>query len=101
MLTKSPYDGAKAYTIDKDHGTVTVHYLVKYGLKVGEGESAAPTEDKNVYVRNGRAPFADDIQLTDTPELKLHNGGTLEAQAITVTPYEKGYIFKGWDIMVF
>ena len=94
MLTKSPYDGEKAYTISKKDGTVTIHYLVKYGLKVGEGQSAVPTEDKNVYIRNGRAPFAGDIQLTDTPELTLHDGSTLAAQAITVTPSETGYIYK-------
>ena len=95
MLTKSPYGGEKAYTIDEKNKTVTVHYLVKYGLRVGEGDEAHPSEDKNVYTRYGRVPFANDIKLTDTPTLTLHDGvTTVTPQLITVTPVDTGYVYK-------
>lgn len=88
MVTKEPHPvtGSKPYDINAD-GTVTVHYLLKYGLKVG----ATPAENKTAYTGLGRVPFADDFTLKDTPTLTLYNGETREASSITVTPAETGY----------
>ncbi|MBQ8054678.1 MAG: Cna B-type domain-containing protein [Lachnospiraceae bacterium] len=92
ILTKSPFDPPKNYTIDKskDPATVTVHYLIKYGLNVNN----VPADDENVYTRPGRVPYEDDIKLTDTPTLTLHNGTTLSEISMTVTPAGTGYVYK-------
>ena len=91
-LTKSPFDEPKNYTIDKstDPATVTVHYLIKYGLDV----NGVPVDDDNVYTRPGRVPYENDIKLTDTPKLTLHNGTTLSEISMTVTPAGTGYVYK-------
>ena len=90
VMTKSPYDEPKNYTIDTDKRTVTVHYRIKYGIDV----NGAPSDIDTVYTTTGRAPFDHDITLTDTPTLTLHNGKTVDALHATVTPAKAGYIYK-------
>ena len=89
VLAKSPYESPKNYTINAD-GTVTIHYLIEYGLNVND----VPVKDPNVYTRTGRVPFAKELKLTDVPELKLHDGRTIDANSITVTPAKTGYVYK-------
>ena len=95
VLTKSSFAEPNNYTIDKDHNTVTVHYLVKYGLGIEDSSGKMViTEDPSIYTRTGRAPFKQDISLTDTPDLTLHDGTKLPAQSMTVTPAHTGYQYK-------
>ncbi len=89
VLAKSPYESPKNYTINAD-GTVTIHYLIEYGLNVND----VPVKDPNVYTRTGRVPFAKELKLTDVPELTLHNGDKITADSITVTPAKTGYVYK-------
>ena len=94
-LTKSPYEAPNNYSIDTDAGTVTVHYLIKYGLSVNN----VPSSDPNVYLRHGRVPFAANKgpKLEDVPTLTLYDGSTLTEQSITVTPAASGYEYLNGD----
>ena len=91
ILTKSPYAPPNNYTVDTNAGTVTVHYLIKYGLNVGD----VPTSDPNAYTRHGRVPYAENHgpKLTDIPTLTLYDGSTIDAQSMTVTPAKAGYVY--------
>lgn len=90
-LTKSSLV-PNSYTIDEntDPASVTVHYLIQYGLDV----NGVPADDDNVYKSPGRVPFKNDIKLTDTPTLTLQNGTKLVETSMTVTPVRTGYVYK-------
>ena len=66
IINKRSYENPeKAYTISDDKKTVTIHYLLVYGLNVND----VPEDDQNVYFRHGRVPYDGEIYLTDTPTL--------------------------------
>ena len=100
VMTKNPYAGSAThpYTIDtsdEEHKKVIIHYLIKYGLNA----NGVPDPNDGAYTKTGRVPFDHDITLTDIPKLKLPKIKSsdpdryLEAQSVTVTPANTGYVY--------
>ena len=89
-VIKSSYEDVdQRYTIDKEHNTITFHYLVEFGLKIGETMS----KEINDYTVVGRIPFTEDPMLTDSALMDRFDGMYVNPQKITLTPVKSGYVY--------
>ena len=66
-----------------DKTTVTVTFRLTVGLEDANG---AINTNPNTYGRVGRAPFADEVTLTETPSVQDRDGQAIAAQSVTITP---------------
>lgn len=75
---------AEGYTVSEDKKTVTVRYLLKFGLWSDSGSMV--TNEASYYAVHGRTSFVDGkVELTDTLSVTGRDGKSISPQSVSVT----------------
>lgn len=95
-IEKTPASPAPSYNISDDKQTVTIHYVIEYGLGVKQSDGSYQlNRSETFYKQPGRVPFAENPVLEDVMQLTTPDGDTsLTPLSATLTTEEAGYVLN-------
>lgn len=95
-IEKTPASPAPSYNISEDKQTVTIHYVIEYGLGVKQSDGSYQlNRSETFYKQPGRVPFAENPVLEDVMQLTTPDGDTsLTPLSATLTTEEAGYVLN-------